>query len=227
MRAAGASAEVVRLFVSIRFADLRRHELPIGCPCGEARPIESVEPSSWQLAPGCERRCRACSQACSVGRRSVRTTKSARRALHEVARCRCTPPQTIARIGSLLHGPTRRRARASRRERARGGEFSSKRNQSLPPLWEPATNPKFRRDDDRGETNGVGCRIVGEKSVQFGARFHPRRSWGERRPFWVYSKADAGFSTLSGKPGIASAKRRPSPSKPGDCSRARPTKRRL
>lgn len=78
-----------------------------------------------------------------------------------------------------------------------------------------------------GETGGVGCRIVGEKSVQFGARFHPRRSWGERRAFRVYSNVEAGFATLSGKPGIACFSRRPRPWKPGDCSMARPTYRRL
>lgn len=82
---------------------------------------------------------------------------------------------------------------------------------------------RLRKDGEGGETGGVGCRIVGEKSVQFGARFHPRRSWGQRRLVRVYSNAEAGFVTLSGKPGIASAKRRPSPWKSGDCSMARPT----
>ena len=94
-------------------------------------------------------------------------------------------------------------------------------------LMGPRNKSRLGKRRAGGETGGAGCRIVGEKSVQFGARFHPRRSWGERRAFRVYSNVEAGFATLSGKPGIACSSRRPSPWKPGDCSMARPTYRRL
>lgn len=170
-RAAGVSEVVVRFFSSIRSAVLRRPGFQVCCRSGEARPIESAEPSSSRQALGCERKCRSCSLACSVGRRYVRT-RGARWALHGPARCRCNPPRTVARTCSPQHLPMPRPAVASRRGLVLGGGVSWRRSQSLPPERVAATNANSI-GVTRGETDGARCRVVGEESVQFGVRFHP------------------------------------------------------
>ena len=171
--AAGASEVAVRLCVNVRPALLRRLEHPSGNPRGEVRSNESVAPSSSPLARAYRRKCCACSQACSVGRPSARTTTAARQALRESARSRYTPPQKADRTCSQLHstGAASSKSIAATANAWRGVLMEAKSKSTAPVR---ACN-KSRREDGGvgGETEGAGCRIVGEESVQFGVRFHP------------------------------------------------------
>ena len=122
--AAGASEVVVRLYVNVRPARLRRHRHPRGGPCGEVRSIESVAPSSLPQARASGRQCRECSRACSADRPSARTTMAAQRALREPARRRYNPRQKVGHTCSRLHPRAPHRARGSPRRPVPGGGFS-------------------------------------------------------------------------------------------------------
>ena len=219
---------VVRLCVNVRPAHLRRPGHPIGCPCGEARSNESVQQSSWPRGRACCPRCRVCSQACSVGRPTARTTRAARQEPRASVRCRYNPPPKAVRTRSRLHRPTQRRATVSPRRPGPGegsheGEVKVYRSdgslQELPvhevvgaESAEPGVKPRVvMSDGGRGEST-VWCSVSppvahGVNAGSVGS-IPSRMQVGQLRP-----------ETL----GLFPFSRRLRASKPGACPSARPT----